>query len=95
MGLPGSTESNHYHLADPELDKLIMDARSSADQAYRKATYKACLDRIVDAAVEIPVYQRQNCIIFSPERINMNTVTPDITTFWDWTQGAYHMEMVK
>lgn len=95
VGLPGSTESNHYHLADPELDKLIMDARSSADQAYRKATYKACLDRIVDAAVEIPVYQRQNCIIFSPERINMDTVTPDITTFWDWTQGAYHMEMVK
>lgn len=37
----------------------------------------------------------QNCIIFSPERINMDTVTPDITTFWDWTQGVYDMEMVK
>lgn len=95
VGLPGSTESNHYHLADEELDQLIMDARSSADQAYRKATYKACLDRIVDAAVEVPVYQRQNAVIFSPERIDMDTVTPDITTFWDWTQGVSAMQMVK
>lgn len=84
VGLPGSSESNHYHITDSELDKLMMEARTSADQSFRKATYKACLDIIIDWAVEIPIYQRQNCFIFSTERIDMSTVTPDITTFWYW-----------
>lgn len=92
VGLGGS-DSNHYHLADSDLDQLIMDARTSADQAYRKSVYKACLDKIIEWAVEIPVYQRQNCIIFSPERVNMDTVTPDITTFWGWLNDIELLEM--
>ena len=73
-----------YDINDAELNQLILDARTSLDQTYRKAMYKACLDIIVDWAVEIPVYQRQNCIIFSTERVNVETVTPDITTFYGW-----------
>jgi peptide/nickel transport system substrate-binding protein len=61
-----------------------MDARASLDQTYRKAMYKACLDIIIDWAVEIPIYQRQNAIIFSTERVNIDSVTPDITTFYGW-----------
>jgi len=88
-----TTNSNHYSIYDDELDQLIMDARKSDDQSYRKATYKACLDIIIDWAVEIPIYQRQNCIIFSSERINMDTVTPDITTFWEWHKDIENIEM--
>ena len=73
-----------YAISDPELNQLILDARASLDQTYRKAMYKACLDIIIDWAVEIPVYQRQNAIIFSTERVDMDTVTPDITTFYGW-----------
>jgi len=93
VGLPGSSESNHYHIADSELDSLIMEARTSDDQAFRKATYKSCLDIIIDWAVEIPIYQRQNCFLFSPERVNMETVTPDITTFWGWMYDIELLEM--
>ena len=82
-----------YDIADPELDKLIMDARTNSDQAYRKAVYKSCLDIIVDWAVEIPVYQRQNAIIFSPERVNMDTVTPDITTYYGWLNEIEKIEL--
>ena len=84
VGLPGSTGSNHYNIQDPDLDEMILDARASTDQAYRKVMYKACLVTIIDWAVEIPVYQRQNAIIFSAERVNLDTVTPDITTFYGW-----------
>ena len=61
-----------------------MEARQSDDQTYRKAAYKQALDIIIDWAVEIPTYQRQNSVIFSAERVNMDTVTPDITTFYGW-----------
>ena len=82
-----------YCIADPELDQLIMDARATTDQTYRKAMYKACLDIVIDWAVEIPVYQRQNAIIFSSERVNMDTVTPDITTFYGWLSEVHNIEL--
>lgn len=93
VGLEGSTGSNHYAIQDPELDDLIMAARNSTDQSYRKATYKQCLDIIMDWGVEIPSYQRQNAIVFSSERVNMDTVTPDITTFWGWMNDIEKLQM--
>lgn len=93
--IPGGdgTGSNYYHIQDPLLDQLIMDARLSDDQEYRKAIYKICLDIIMDWSVEIPTYQRQNTVIFSTQRINMDTVTPDITTFWGWMNDIELLEM--
>ncbi len=93
VGLPGSTESNHYSIQDAKLDELIMAARESADQSYRKATYKQCLDIILDWGVEIPIYQRQNAVIFSTERVNMETMTPDITTFYGWFSEIENIEV--
>jgi peptide/nickel transport system substrate-binding protein len=82
-----------YDIADPELDKLIMEARENMDQGFRKQMYKSCLDIIVDWAVEVPVYQRQNAIIFSTERVNMDTVTPDITTYYGWLAEIQNIEL--
>ncbi len=93
IGVEGSTNSNHYSITDDELDELIMDARTSEDQAYRKATYKECLEIILDWAVEVPTYQRQNAIIASAERVNIETITPDITTFWGWMNDIELLEM--
>lgn len=90
----GGSDSNHYHIADADLDKFIVDARKSADQTYRKSVYKQCLDIILDWGVELPVYQRQNIIIFSTARVNMSTVTPDITTYWGWMNDIEQLEVV-
>lgn len=82
-----------YDIADARLNKLILDARKTTDQEERKIMYKACLDIIIDWAVEVPVYQRQNVIIFSPERVKMDTVTPDITTFYGWMSEIQNLEV--
>ena len=74
----------HYDIDDQELNKLILDARKSLDQSFRKTMYKDCLDIILDWGVEIPVYQRKNAVIFSTERVNIDSVTPDITPFYPW-----------
>ncbi len=93
VGLEGSTESNHYGIEDAHLDELIMAARESADQAYRKGVYKECLDTIIEWGVEIPTYQRKNAVIFNNERVNMESITPDITTFWGWMNDIEGIEM--
>ena len=92
-GGPAQGGSNKmYCIADADLDSMILTARESLDQSYRKTMYKACLDIVVDWAVEVPVYQRQNAIIFSTERVNMSTVTPDITTFYKWFAEIENIE---
>lgn len=85
--------SNHYHLADPEMDALCAEALKSVDQAFRKATYKEALELILDWGVEVPTYQRKNAVLFSTERVNMDTVTPDITTFWTWMNDIELLEL--
>ena len=92
VGLGGS-DSNHYHIQSPELDEMILNARKSADQSYRKEVYKAALDEIMDWAVEIPAYQRQNIVIASTERVDIDTVTPDVTTYWGWLSEVETMKM--
>ena len=93
-GGPAQGGSNKmYCIADADLDSMILTARESLDQSYRKTMYKACLDIVVDWAVEVPVYQRQNAIIFSTERVNMSTVTPDITTFYKWHSEIEKVEL--
>jgi peptide/nickel transport system substrate-binding protein len=83
-GADNSTGSNHYYIRDTALDTKIMAARASADQTFRKGTYKEALDIILDWAVEVPIYQRQNVIVFSKVRVDMSTMTPEITTYWGW-----------
>ncbi len=89
----GGSNEKSYWIKDAELDDLIMQARQSTDQTYRKTLYKECLDIVADWAVEIPIYQRQNCIILSSQRVNLDTVTPDITTYWNWYNDLELLEV--
>ena len=87
------TNSNHYQITDSELDTLIVDARSSSDNAYRKATYKTCFDIILDWGVELPLYQRKDCTVASTVRVNVDTLPKDMTPYWGWNAEIETLEM--
>lgn len=78
----GST--NYYHISDEELDSLIMDARASTDQTYRKGLYQAAMEIIMDYGVELPIYQRSECVLVSSERVEVSTLPGDMTPYWTW-----------
>ena len=75
------------------MDDLIVAARQSTDQTYRKGLYQAAMEIIMNWGVEVPIYQRSECFIFSTERVNIDTLTPDLTPFWDWTKEIEKLEM--
>lgn len=87
----GST--NYYKINDPDLDELIIGARQSTDQDYRKSLYTAAMDIIMDWGVEVPVYQRSECFIFSTERVNTSTLPTDFTPYWNWENEIEKLEM--
>jgi len=89
----GGSDSNYYQIQDTQLDDLLVQLRRNKMEAEREVVYKYCLDIITDWAVEIPVYQKNNCFIFSTSRIDVNTLTADITTFWDWMNDIELLEM--
>lgn len=79
-----SSGSNHYNIVDSHLDDLIIAGRKSADNSERKVIYKECFDTILDWAVEIPVYQRKTCYLFSTERVVADSLPKTITPYWNW-----------
>ena len=78
----GST--NYYQIDDPELDELIVDARGSTDETFRKGLYKAAMEIILDWGVEVPVYQRSEAYIVSTERVDVSSLPTDMTPYWGW-----------
>ncbi len=83
----------HYEIKMPELDELVMEGRSSTNRAYRKAVYKEALDYIVDFAVEVPVYQRQNGYLISSERVDLKSVPADTTTYYSFYDELYNLKL--
>ena len=87
----GST--NYYHISDAQLDKLIMDGRASTNQTYRKAIYQSAMEIILDYGVEVPMYQRSECTVFSTERVNINSLPGDMTPYWGWAAEIEKVEL--
>ena len=78
------TNSNHYQVADSELDALIDAGRASADTEERKSIYKDAMEIIMDWGVELPLYQRKNCYVASTIRVDNDTTPKEMTPFHVW-----------
>ncbi len=94
VGLEGSTGSNHYSIQDATLDAKILEALTRTDKTWRKGVYKECLDIIADWAVEVPVYQRKEAMIYSTARVAIDTLPKDITPFYGWMAEIEKLDIV-
>jgi peptide/nickel transport system substrate-binding protein len=80
-------------IADKKLDKYIDETRTNLDNNYRKELFRSAFNIILDWGVEVPVYQRQDCTIFSTKRIKIDTLPQDMTTYWSWARGIHNIEI--
>lgn len=81
-GQNASTGSNYYAISDPALDRLLS---TSADdtQAYR---------RIINSwAVEVPVYRRTGCVLYSAVRIRAG-IAHAPTSYHGWLEEIDQIE---
>lgn len=76
-----------------ELSVLIDDAREITDQKRRTILYEQAMGLVLDLAVELPVYQRQNLYAY-----NSNTVTgfnEDVNPYSSPLEKIWELELVK
>jgi len=90
-GVSGSG-SNYYHIQNGQLDDLIVQMVKRGSDSVRRDAYKRCMEIVTEWAVEIPVYQKRNCYVFSTQRVDINSLTPHLTSCWDWKNDIELLE---
>jgi peptide/nickel transport system substrate-binding protein len=62
-----------------QLSELIEEARTKLDEESRKKDYAEALDLIMDLAVELPTYQRNDCLVYNKDLIDSKTLNKNPT----------------
>ncbi|OON95732.1 MAG: hypothetical protein ATN36_07345 [Epulopiscium sp. Nele67-Bin005] len=89
----GST--SRYNINNPELDKLIEDARTTNDVDVRTNLYHQALDIIMDEAINMPIYQRKNMYVINPEWIDINSLPENMTPYHTFYQALDNLAQPK
>lgn len=64
-----------------ELSDLIDQARETEDQSTRSALYKQAMSKVLDLAVELPVYQRKVLYAYNADVIDASTLPSEINPY--------------
>jgi peptide/nickel transport system substrate-binding protein len=87
-------EANYYGLSNAELDSLLQKAASTADMGLRKEFYRDAMELIMDEAVELPLYQRQNLLVYNPDVIDGASMPEKITEFYSFLEEIHKIGLI-
>ena len=76
--------NDSYWMEQDILDKMseiIDDARETDDQAMRTALYEQAMGYVLDLAIELPVYQRQQLYAYNANIIDSSSFPEDINPY--------------
>lgn len=90
---PEAGRENYFRIVDSDLDEYIEETMTTVGLKKSIRLYGQCYDKIMEWAVEVPVYQERDITIFSSSRINMETIVPDITAYYGWMDELQSIEM--
>ena len=60
-----------------DLSDLIDAARRTNDKAERSDLYSRALDIVMQLAIELPTYQRDDLFAYNADKIDVSTMTPE------------------
>lgn len=89
--LNSSTRRQEQKILD-ELSEIIDDARSTTDKEERTELYEEAMGKILDLAIELPIYQRSTIYVYNsniissdslPSADEMNPYTSPLDRIWE------------
>ena len=83
-----------YQLVE-ELSELIDDARKTNDEKTRARIYAKALDIVMQLAIELPTYQRDDLYAYNTNKIDVSTFTPesDLSPFKGLTSELWNVSL--
>ena len=84
---------NRYRIADAELDKMLDEIIVTIDLDARKELVSKMLDKAMDLAIELPLYQRMNIIAYNEQNVDMSSIPEDTSAFWDYGDVLWTVKM--
>ncbi len=76
-----------------ELSTLIDQGRAITDQSVRKGIYEAAMGKVLDLAVEMPVYQRKNLYAYNAN--NVKGFPEEVNEYSSPLEKVWELELVK
>lgn len=91
--------SGKYATEQDLIDKLsdkIEEARKTNDQRIRAKKYSEALDIVMQLAIELPTYQRDDLFAYNQNKIDVSTFTPDskLSSFMGLTNEMWNLSLV-
>lgn len=82
-----------YRIIVNELSPLIDAARETNDERSRASIYSDCLDLVMQLAVELPVYQREDLFVYNRYKIDERTFFENPSSFKGLTANIHTVSL--
>ena len=78
-----------------ELSEYIEKGRETEDQDLRATIYSKALDIVMQLAIELPTYQRDDLFAYNVDKIDASTLTPDseLSPYKGLTSDIYNISL--
>lgn len=78
-----------------ELSELIEQGRETTDQAARAKIYSMALDIVMQLAVELPTYQRDDLFAYNINKIDQDSLNKDLSPYSGLLMDIHTVRLVK
>ena len=78
-----------------ELSELIEQGRETTDQAARAKIYSMALDIVMQLAVELPTYQRDDLFAYNINKIDADSLNKDLSPYSGLLNDIHTVRLVK
>lgn len=82
-----------FGIKDQGFIKRAKRAEATVKDTLMKKRYKRCYNNILEMAVEVPVIEQHSALMCSSSRIDIDTMTEDITGYYSWINEIENIEM--
>ena len=76
------------------MSDAIDEGRSTTDTTKRAQAYKKALNLVMELAVELPTYQRQDMFVYNTSFIDTSTFNTDTSSFKGLTSDIHLLSLV-
>ncbi|MCH5268371.1 MAG: hypothetical protein J1E62_08515 [Lachnospiraceae bacterium] len=83
------------YIEDAEFTEIVNKLERITNAEKRKEWTGKAFNAVQGFVTEVPVHQRRTAMLISSQRVNIKTMTKDITMFYDWTREIQTINMKK